>query len=58
MWRVGFTGKAAKQYNSLSDEIKLLISALVAELAVRGPMVPEWRNFGKLGLKVIDSTAI
>jgi mRNA-degrading endonuclease RelE of RelBE toxin-antitoxin system len=48
MWQVGFSAKAAKQYKKLSIDLKSVISTLVAELEVRGPMVPDWKHFGKL----------
>jgi len=48
MWQVGFTSKAAHQTQKLPDELQSVVSALVAELQVRGPMLFEWKNFGKL----------
>jgi mRNA-degrading endonuclease RelE of RelBE toxin-antitoxin system len=48
MWQVGFTGKAAKQLHKLPKDIQAAVSALTAELQIRGPMLPEWKHFGKL----------
>ncbi len=48
MWQVGFSRKAAKQTSKLSHDIQSIVSALVAELEIKGPMVPGWKNFGKL----------
>jgi hypothetical protein len=48
MWQVGFSGKATKQFYKLPHEVQLVVSALVAELRVQGPVTPGWKNFGKL----------
>ncbi len=47
-WTVGFTNKAVKQLGKLSEDIQLIVAALQADLMMRGPMVPEWKNFSKL----------
>lgn len=48
MWQIGFSSKAAKQFKKLPNELQAVVSALVAELEVRGPMLPDWKHFGKL----------
>jgi mRNA-degrading endonuclease RelE of RelBE toxin-antitoxin system len=48
MWQVGFSGKAAKQLDRLPRDIQSVASALVAELEIRGPMLHDWKHFGKL----------
>lgn len=48
MWQVGLTNKAAKQFRNLAPDLQAVVSALVAELQVRGPIVPDWKNFRKL----------
>ena len=47
-WTVGFTRKAEKQLHKLPEDIQAVISALKDELKIVGPMVPKWKNFGKL----------
>ena len=48
MWIIGFSNQAHKQLMKLNPEVRLIVTALAAELAVKGPMVPGWKNFGKL----------
>ena|SRR5581483_11043172 len=48
MWRVGFTKKAEKQLKKLPENIQAAIAALRLDLEAQGPMLPSWKNFGKL----------
>ncbi len=48
LWNVRLTNKAAKQLSKLPEEIRIRVGALMTDIRNRGPMVPEWKNFGKL----------
>ena len=48
-WKVSFTSKAAKQVEKLPARDRDLISRLVGELQLVGPVQPRWRNYSKLG---------
>lgn len=48
MWQINFTHKAAKQLNKLPKREKDILSLLVKDLRLRGPVVPEWKNYSKL----------
>lgn len=51
-WVVGFSSKAAKQFEKLPVALKDVVVALVAELQTKGPVLPMWKNFSKFkGLK-------
>lgn len=48
-WTVGFTGKAAKQARKLPKREQETLVALVRDLQMRGPALPDWPNYSKLG---------
>lgn len=48
-WQVKFTSKAAKQAGKLPQRERDLLALLVTDLRLRGPVVPDWRNYSKLG---------
>jgi mRNA-degrading endonuclease RelE of RelBE toxin-antitoxin system len=48
-WDVTFTGKAAKQVPKLPKRERDLLALLVRDLMLRGPVLPDWRNYSKLG---------
>ncbi len=48
MWQVGFSRKAEKQLKKLSEEIQAAVAALTLDLESQGPMLPQWKHFGKL----------
>ena len=51
VWTVGFSAKAGKQRTKLPANIDDRLAILVKELAVEGPVQPEWKNYGKLAGK-------
>jgi hypothetical protein len=48
-WNVRFSGKAAKQAGKLAGREKDVLALLVRDLELRGPALPGWRNYSKLG---------
>ncbi|MEJ0062691.1 MAG: hypothetical protein WDO70_05685 [Alphaproteobacteria bacterium] len=48
-WTVGFTNKADKQVGKLPRRERDLLDALVKDLIWRGAILPDWRNYSKLG---------
>ena len=48
-WTVGFSKKAAKQYQKIPDTVRDEIDALVLEIQVAGPVRGNWKNYSKLG---------
>jgi mRNA-degrading endonuclease RelE of RelBE toxin-antitoxin system len=48
-WTVTFTSRAARQAGRLPKREKDLLALLVRDLELRGPVVPDWRNYSKLG---------
>jgi len=49
-WEVNFTQKAAKQTQKLPPRERDLIALLVRDMQLRGPVLPDWRNYSKLSL--------
>lgn len=49
-WKIGFSGKAAKQAVKLPKRIRDLLIALTLEIQVAGPVRGNWLNYSKLGL--------
>ena len=50
--KVGFRGRTIqKQYSKLPEEMKDAAEALMKELEVKGPQLPNWKNFGPLAGK-------
>lgn len=52
IWSVSFTSKAAKQVGKLSKREKEIFAALLRDLVARGPVLPDWPNYSKLGGKL------
>jgi mRNA-degrading endonuclease RelE of RelBE toxin-antitoxin system len=50
-WTVKFSSKASKQKAKLPQNIDDILAALVAELTLKGPALPKWKHYGKLGGK-------
>lgn len=48
-WDVEFTKKASKQAQKLPKRERDTLVALVADLQVNGPVLPDWPNYSKLG---------
>lgn len=48
MWQVQITKKVLKQIDKLPLEIQMDFSILIESLRSHGPMLPKWKNFGKL----------
>jgi hypothetical protein len=48
-WNVRFTGKAAKQAGKLRRRERDILALLVRDLELRGPVLPDWHNYSKLG---------
>lgn len=48
MWQVNFTGKAAKQLKKLPKREHDVLGLLVKDLRLRGPVLPDWKNYSKL----------
>ena len=48
-WEVTFTSKAAKQTQKLPKRERDLMVLLVREMQLRGPVLPNWDNYSKLG---------
>lgn len=48
-WRVGFSGKATKQYQEVSELVREAVILLAHEIEARGPVRGNWKNYGKLG---------
>lgn len=48
-WQVTFSNRAAKQFKKLPKKEQENVTALVADLSLRGAMLSEWPNFSKLG---------
>ena len=49
MWEVRWTARARKAVNSLPLPVQSAVWLLVADLRLRGPVVGNWPNYGKLG---------
>ena len=47
-WRVDFTGKAAKQFKKLPEDIQLALRALIAEIEAGGPYRANWPHYSPL----------
>lgn len=50
-WTVNSTKMADKQAAKLSQKLLLVLSFLFQDLAVNGPALPDWPNYGKLKCK-------
>ncbi|MBN8532127.1 MAG: cytotoxic translational repressor of toxin-antitoxin stability system [Alphaproteobacteria bacterium] len=48
-WTVSFTKKASKLVPKLPKRERDLLVALVGDLKLRGPVLPDWPNYSKLG---------
>ena len=48
MWQIGFTNKALKQLKKLPIDVQAAMAFLIEDLKLRGPMLPDWKHFGKL----------
>jgi len=48
-WSVNFSSKASKQAGKLPRRERDLLDLLVQDLELRGPVLPNWRNYSKLG---------
>jgi len=54
MWNIRIRKNAAKNLQKLPNSIQERFKALALELKVRGPVQPEWPNFGKIqGLSTV-----
>ncbi|MDR2054352.1 MAG: cytotoxic translational repressor of toxin-antitoxin stability system [Desulfovibrio sp.] len=47
-WKVEFSSQAKKQKDNLPGKIDDILSALVTEIRVEGPVQTEWHHYGKL----------
>lgn len=48
-WRVKFSAKAAKQGRKLAKRELDALIALLEDLKAKGPILPDWPNYSKLG---------
>ncbi len=48
-WIVGFTSKAEKQVGKLPRKERDLLTLLVREMQLSGPVRSNWKNYSKLG---------
>jgi hypothetical protein len=49
VWRVAFTGKAAKQAKKMPQRERDHLALLARDLRLTGPTQPSWPNYSKLG---------
>ena len=47
-WDIRVTKTVIKQANKLNANISMALRFLFEDLAAKGPIVPEWPNYGKL----------
>lgn len=48
-WKIEFSKKASKRVKKLPKRELSLLDALVSDLLNRGPVLPDWKNYLKLG---------
>jgi mRNA-degrading endonuclease RelE of RelBE toxin-antitoxin system len=50
-WDIRITKAAIKQASKLNTNVSLALRFLLEDLAVKGPTLPDWPNYGKLHSK-------
>jgi mRNA-degrading endonuclease RelE of RelBE toxin-antitoxin system len=50
-WSVSFTKKAVKGVAKMPKREQDVLNVLVRDLRLRGPVLPDWSNYSKLGPK-------
>jgi mRNA-degrading endonuclease RelE of RelBE toxin-antitoxin system len=49
-WKVNLTRKALKAIEKLPLRERSILDALLKDLSLRGPVLPDWKNYSKLGV--------